>query len=161
MKPRRIAAGLLAAAALGVGAAPASAQMFHLYLYCKGQIQAGGKSTPAHLDLALRDNNQTALIQRSNVLPVGERMKYVPTNSHYTMVYQTPLRSSVVYAGWYRYAIFSWYPAFDKLALTRLSIDRQSGDLEGEMIAPQDELLGRFRMNCEPKKEEDAPAPRF
>lgn len=151
----------LAALLLAGGAGPAAAQMFHLYLYCKGEIRAGGKSTPAHLDLALRDNNLTALIQRSNVLPVGERMKYVPTNSHYTMVYQTPVHSSVVYAGWYRYAIFTWYPAFDKLAQTRLSIDRQSGELEGEMVALHDELLGRFRMSCEPKKEEDAPAPRF
>ena len=57
----------LAAAVLGGGAlAPAAhAAEFHLFVRCTGTLSASGKSKPGHLDLALRDNNTTALIARS------------------------------------------------------------------------------------------------
>lgn len=150
-----------AACAAAVAAGPVAAQQFQLYLDCKGQIHAGGKTRPADIQLALRDNNMTALIQRSNVLPVGERMKYTASQTHYAAVYATPLRGSVVYSTWYRSAIFVWYPDLQRLVTTRLSIDRQTADLEGEMLGARDELLARLKMRCEPTTEADAPAPKF
>ena len=64
LKPIRFA---MASALLAWGAHATTAQAaeFHMYVKCKGTLSASGKSKPAHLDLALRDNNTTALIQRS------------------------------------------------------------------------------------------------
>ena len=75
MKPRR---GLNLLIGIAVLALPisASADYFFLYVKCEGEVSSGKGRTQANLDLALRDNNQTALIQRSNILPVGEKMKY-------------------------------------------------------------------------------------
>lgn len=155
------AAAVAAAAAVALALPePAAAQMFHLYLGCKGTIVAGGKTRPATLDLALRDNNQTALVQRSNVLPVGERMRYTPSSTHYALVYTTPLRGSAVHAGWSR-TIVAWWPGFDRVVTTRLSVDRQTGALEGEMVDAGDAILGRLKLACQPMRQEDAPAPRF
>ena len=55
------------------------------------------KSDGAYLYLALRDNNMTAFVQRSNVLPVGERMKYVATDAYYAATYQ-PQRGGKVFS---------------------------------------------------------------
>ena len=118
------------------------------------------KSGGAHLELALRDNNMTAFVQRSNVLPVGERMKYVATNTHYAATYQ-PQRGGKMFLDFKGTQLFKWYPPFEKLAATRVSIDRQSGDLEGEMVGPEGEVLGRMDMNCQPRKDGEGPAPRF
>jgi hypothetical protein len=197
-----------AAAVLLTLVAPATrAQMFHLYLDCKGTVSAGGepikrgfdrglsekgeetagetqgsktddrsdmnsrvrsamrhvpviKSDGAHLYLALRDNNMTAFVQRSNVLPMGERMKYVATNTHYTATYM-PQRGGKVFLDFKGTQLFKWYPPFEKLAATRVAIDRQTGDLEGEMVGPEGEVLGRMDMTCEPRKDGEGPAPRF
>lgn len=190
--------------ALAAAAPAASAQMFHLYLDCKGTVSAGGepikrsierglvekpeevsgegkgddrtdansrsrvilratpvvKSDGAYLSLALRDNNMTAFVQRSNVLPVGERMKYTATNEYYAATYQ-PQRGGKVFLDFKGTALFKWYPPFEKLAATRVSIDRQTGELEGEMVGPEGEVLGRMDMTCTPKKEGEGPAPRF
>jgi len=201
------ALGTVFGVVLGTAASPASAQMFHLYLECRGTVSAGGepikrgidrgltdkaeesathtggeksddrsdanarmrttlravpviKSDGAHLSLALRDNNMTAFVQRSNVLPMGERMKYVATNSHYTATYM-PQRGGKVFLDFKGTALFKWYPPFEKLAATRVAIDRQTGELEGEMVGPEGEVLGRMDMNCEPKKDGEGPAPRF
>lgn len=104
----------------------ASAWEFHLYLQCAGQLVAGDQATDADLDLALRGNNQTALVQKSNLLPVGERMSYVPTQLAYAITYKTPPKGSAVYRVWFGgYYIFkTWYPDLQRLAATRLSIDR-------------------------------------
>jgi len=197
---RAFALGLVLAAAVPA----ASAQMFHLYLDCKGTVSAGGepikrsidrgliekpeeitgeskgddrtdansrsrvilratpvvKSDGAYLYLALRDNNMTAFVQRSNVLPVGERMKYTATNEYYAATYQ-PQRGGKVFLDFKGTALFKWYPPFEKLAATRVSIDRQTGELEGEMVGPEGEVLGRMDMTCTPKKEGEGPAPRF
>ena len=45
-------------------------------------VRGAAKRGTAHLELALRDNNMSAFVQRSNVLPTGERMKYVATQTH-------------------------------------------------------------------------------
>ena len=47
-------------------------------------VRSAAKRGTAHLELALRDNNMSAFVQRSNVLPTGERMKYVATQTHYS-----------------------------------------------------------------------------
>lgn len=200
---RAFALGLVLAAAVPA----ASAQMFHLYLDCRGTVSAGGdpikrsidrglaekaeevggeskgdksddrsdanarmrttlravpviKSDGAYLYLALRDNNMTAFVQRSNVLPVGERMKYVATDAYYAATYQ-PQRGGKVFLDFKGTALFKWYPPFEKLAATRVSIDRQTGELEGEMVGPEGEVLGRMDMSCTPKKDGEGPAPRF
>jgi len=197
----------LVSCALAAAAPAARAQMFHLYLDCKGTVSAGGepikrgidrglmekpdaggaagqgeksddrsdanarlrttlravpviKSDGAYLLLALRDNNMTAFVQRSNVLPMGERMKYVATNEYYTATYQ-PARGGKVFMDFKGTQLFKWYPPFEKLAATRVAIDRQTGDLEGEMVGPEGEVLGRMDMTCTPKKDGEGPAPRF
>jgi hypothetical protein len=203
---RTLCAGAVSAPLLAAPA-PAFAQMFHLYLDCKGTVSAGGapiersidrgltekgeegpadskgdksddradqnarvrssmravpviKSDGAHLFLALRDNNMTAFVQRSNVLPMGERMKYTATNTHYTAVYQ-PQRTGKTFLDFKGTALFKWYPPFEKLAVTRVAIDRQTGDLEGEMVGPEGEVLGRMDMSCQPRRDGEGPAPRF
>jgi hypothetical protein len=150
----------LAAALLAAGGA-ARAQMFHLYLKCQGEVQVQGKSKAAHLDLALRDNNMTALIQRSNVLPVGERLHYEASPALYSMVAKAPMQGSVVYHDWVRGELFVWNPQLTRLQTVRLSIDRQSADLEGELLDGKGDLMGRLRMRCDPKSNDDIPAPKF
>lgn len=114
----------------------------------------------AHLELALRDNNMTAFVQRSNVLPTGERMKYTATQTHYAATYIAgpTSRASVDWRGSW---LLSWHPPFQKLAATRISIDRQTGHLEGEIVGPAGEVMGLMDMECEPRKEGEGPAPRF
>ena len=118
------------------------------------------KSGNAYLELALRDNNMTAFVQRSNVLPPGERMKYTATQSHYTATY-APGAPGAASVEWRSSWLFSWHPPFQKLAATRISIDRQTGRLEGEILGPAGEAMGLMDMQCEPKKEGQGPAPRF
>jgi hypothetical protein len=149
------------AALLALGTGAAQAQIFHLYLKCKGQVQAQGKSHAAHADFALRDNNMTALIQRSNVLPVGERLRYEASPELYSMVFKAPARTTLVFANWIKGEIMTWNPSLTQLQTIRLSIDRQSADLEGEMLDGNGALMGRLQMRCEPKTNDDVPAPKF
>jgi hypothetical protein len=123
-------------------------------------VKSAAKRGNAHLELALRDNNMTAFVQRSNVLPTGERMKYTATQTHYSAAY-TPAAGSRAYVDWRGSWLFTWYPPFQKMAATRFSIDRQTGALEGEIVGPAGEVLGLMDMQCEPKKEGEGPAPRF
>ncbi len=118
------------------------------------------KSGGAHLELALRDNNMTAFVQRSNVLPTGERMKYTATQSHYAVIYK-PEASNRAVMDWRGSWLFSWHPPFQKMAAARISVDRQTGHLEGEIVGPAGEAMGLIDMHCEPKKEGQGPAPRF
>lgn len=142
--------------------APVYAQQFHLYLKCTGTLSSSAKPTPAQLELAMRDNNMTALVQRSDVLPVGERLKYVATEQAYTMQMRTPVYGTRgVYYNWFSGPIFVWHPELKNLALTRLSIDRQTAVLEGEMLNIANTVLGRLRMNCVPQSVDDVPAPKF
>lgn len=150
-----------AAAALCLAAGGAQAQMFHLYLKCSGDVQVQGKSRSAYLDLALRDNNMTALIQRSNVLPVGDRLRYEASPALYSMVAKAPSPGSVIFHDWIRGEVFVWAPGLKQLQTVRLSIDRQSAELEGEMMDGKGDLMGRLRMRCDPKTNDDIPAPKF
>jgi hypothetical protein len=139
----------------------ASAEYFSLYLKCEGEVISGAGKTGANLDLALRDNNQSALIQRSNILPVGEKMKYEVSPASYSMVYRSPDTRSRVYYDWRRGYLFRWDPRLDRLAYIRVSIDRQSGRMEGDILNNEDISLARFGMRCEKADPKDLPAPKF
>lgn len=150
------------AAALALASTPALCAEFHLYLKCTGKLSSSAKATPAKLDLALRDNNLTALVQNSDVLPVGERMKYVATEQAYTMQLKTPVWGTHgAYYNWFSGVLFVWHPDLKKLAMTRLSIDRQTAELEGELLNIEGNVLGKLRMKCNPTSMDDVPAPKF
>ena len=124
-------------------------------------VKAAAKRGDAHLDLALRDNNMSALVQRSNVLPMGERLKYAASQTHYTVNF-VPQTASAAYRDWRGEGwLFNWYPAFQKMTAARFAIDRQTGVLEGEIVGQAGEVLGLIDMQCEPKKAGEGPAPRF
>ena len=153
---------VLAALAAWAGlAAPAAAAEFHLYLLCEGRVASRGVAHDAQLHLALRDNNMTALIQRSNLLPVGERMRYTASATAYTMSYRTPVAGSRLYTDWFGTRLFVWMPDLRRLAETRLTIDRQSAELRGELLNADGDTLGQLRMQCEPRQADDLPEPKF
>jgi len=155
------AALVLLVGGIGLHAAPARAAEFHLYLQCQGKVASKGKAYDAHLHLALRDNNLTALIQKSNVLPVGERMKYVLSEVAYTLTYRTPQARSRTAVDWFGGQVFVWLPDLKRVAETRLSIDRQTAVLSGELLNADSDLLGNLRMDCQPVSPDDLPAPKF
>lgn len=139
----------------------ASADYFSLYLKCEGAVASNAGKTKAHIDLALRDNNYSALIQRSNVLPVGEKLKYEVSPATYSMTFRSPQARTQLYYDWYRGQLFAWDPSLKRLAYIRLSIDRQTGSLEGDIRNSDDQSLARIGMKCEPVSPKDQPAPKF
>ena len=151
--------GLALLAALVAG--PAGAQEWGIYLLCNGTMEAKGKALPAHLDLAMRRNNQTALVQRSNVVPVGERFKFQISPTYYSMVFRMPQRGSVVYYDWIRGQLFVWDPDLLKLHTTRVSVNRQTAMLDGEMFDGNQATLGKFKMKCEAKNNDTVEEPKF
>ncbi len=151
----------LSLACLGILPSTSSAAEFHLFLKCQGQAQVHGKSKAATLDLAMRDNNQTALIQRSNVLPVGERLRYQASPMSYTMLYKLPQPGTHYYQDWINGAWVVWQPNLKRLATIRLAVDRQTGELEGEFLDFNDELLGKLAMDCTPTSKDEAPEPKL
>jgi hypothetical protein len=154
--------GLLAVACILLGAhTVASAEYFSLYLKCEGEVASSVGRTGANLDLALRDNNQSALIQRSDVLPVGEKMKYEVSPATYSIVYRSPQARTQLYYDWYRGRLFAWDPSLKRLAYIRLSIDRQTGNLEGDIRNSDDQILARIGMRCQKVDPKDLPAPKF
>jgi hypothetical protein len=142
-------------------ATSAQAQEYGLYLSCKGQVEVKGRSRDAHLDLALRRNSSLALVQSSDVLPVGDKMKLDITPAFYSMVFRAPAQTSVVYRDWIRGAVFVWSPVLRELQSARISVDRQNAALEGDMRDLADQSIGRLRMHCEPKNNDSVPAPKF
>lgn len=158
---RRLVSMGAALSLLATAAQPALAADFFLYLQCEGKVMAGGKSTPGHVHLALRDNNTTALIQKSNTLPVGQRLHYDVSPQMYSMTYNVRATGSAVLYDWWRGALFVWQPNLKQVTTVRLSIDRQSGSLSGEMLNAEAHQLGTMAMTCEPVSEEDLPAPKF
>jgi hypothetical protein len=148
---------------LGLGALAhgTTAAEFNLYLKCNGKLSVGGQAKPATLNLALRDNNQTALIQRSNVLPVGERLKYQVSKASYTMLYKLPLPGTHYHADWVNGGWIVWQPNLKRLATIRIAVDRQTAELEGTLLDFNDESLGEIAMQCEPSTMDDAPEPKF
>lgn len=152
----------LAPGALLLAASSVShAAEFHLFLQCKGHIKVNGATRPATVDFALRDNNNTALIQRSNVLPVGERLKYTQTPVLYTMLYKLPQPGTVVYQDWMSGQLIVWQPNLKRLATIRMAIDRQTGELDAELLDFDDVLLGTLNMACQRRDTEDGPEPKF
>ena len=130
---------------------------FSLYLSCQGKLIAGEKMIPSQLILALRKVNQTALIQKSNALPVGERLKYDVSPFTYSMTYKVPGMETAILYDWWRGDIFVWQPNLKKVATIRVSIDRQSGELSGEMLNAQAEQLARLNMSCDALSEDNLP----
>jgi hypothetical protein len=139
----------------------ASAEYFSLYLRCEGEVTSAAGRTPGHLDVAMRDNNQSAVIQRSNILPVGEKMKYEVSPATYSMTYRSPAARTQLYYDWYRGQLFAWDPSLKRLAYIRLSIDRQTGNLEGDFRNSDDAILARFGMRCQKVDPSALPAPKF
>lgn len=156
---RWVRGGLLAAAAFAV--LPVAAQEFGVYLKCKGKVAASGKTRESHVDLALRRNSQLSLVQSSDILPVGEKMRLDITPQFYTMTFKAPIRGSVVYYDWLRGALFVWNPDLKKLRLIRMSVDRQSAALEGEMQDDTGAVIGRLNMHCVPSDNDTVPEPKF
>lgn len=157
---RRVASLALGCALLGVHAS-ASADYFGLYLKCEGTVTSDAGRNPAHLDVAMRDNNQSAVIQRSNILPVGERMKYEVSPATYSMTFRSPKQRTQLYFDWLRGQLFAWDPSLKRLATIRLSIDRQTGGLEGDFRNTDDTILARFGMQCQKVDPSALPAPKF
>ena len=124
-------------------------------------VTSGAGKTGANLDLALRDNNQSAVIQRSNILPVGDKMKYEVSPATYSMTYRSPQARTQLYYDWYRGQLFAWDPSLKRLAYIRLSIDRQNGRLEGDFRNSDDQILARFGMVCQKVDPSALPAPKF
>jgi hypothetical protein len=151
------------ALALAAAASAAAAQEYSRFLSCAGTFTAEEKQREAHVDFALRYNNRTALIQGSNVLPVGEVLSYVPTPASYSMTYLLRPRGTqvVVVPGWFQNTLLVAYPNLKRLNQIRLSLNRQSGVLEGKMLNEEDELLGAFTMQCKSMSEQDVGAPKF
>jgi hypothetical protein len=157
----RLAMVTLTATATITATSSASAQEFGLTLRCKGSVTAKSGAREAHIDMALRRNNGTALVQRSDILPVGERLKFETSPAFYSMVFKAPSRGTTIYQHWWTGALFIWSPDLLKLHTVRLSIDRQTAALEGEMRDGADATLGRFNMVCTPQTNEEAPEPKF
>jgi hypothetical protein len=151
----------MAALTTTVVAPSASAAEFNLFLSCSGKLTANGKGKAATLDLAMRDNNETALIQRSNVLPVGERLRYKASPMAYSMVYKLPQPGTHYYNDWVHGQWVVWQPNLKRLATIRLSVDRQTAELEGELLDFNDDALGTIAMTCKPMTAEDLPEPKF
>ena len=150
--------GLLAALA---AVPPAHAQYYGLYLACEGTIVAGGNSRPADLTLAMRDNNETALIQSSNVLPVGHTVKYKASQQAYTVNNLLPGPRTRYWYDWYNGWVVAWYPNFKHLSRVELTIDRQTGKLAAKLANVKGESLGQLSMVCDGKTEDQLPKPKF
>lgn len=154
----RVGAGLLVA--LGA-AAPVAAQEFGVYLNCGGRVEAGGKVRTSQLDLALRRNSGLAMVQRSDILPAGQKLRLEITPQFYTMVFDAPRAGSVIWHDWLRGALLVWNPDLHKLHTIRMSVDRQTAALQGELRDGAGRELGRLQMRCEPRDNDTVAAPKF
>lgn len=151
------------AIALLLAALPAAAQEYSRFISCSGNFTADDKPRSANADLALRYNNRTALIQGSNVLPVGEILKYVATPSTYSMTYLLRPKGTqvLVVPGWFHSTILVGYPNLKRLNQIRMSVNRQTGVLDGKLFNEEDELLGSFSMQCKSETEATVEPPKF
>ncbi len=161
--PHRLLA-LLGAAGLLLGAhSSAHSQEFSRYLQCAGHLQADGKTESARLDLALSFNSRTALIQGSNLLPVGERMRYTPTPMAYTMTYLLRPKGvqALVVPGWFENTVLVKFPNLKRTNQIRLSINRSNGEMEGVVLNEEDQNLASFKMDCQSRSEAELEKPKF
>lgn len=142
-------------------ASSALAQEYGVYLLCKGQVLVKGRALKSHIDLALRRNDQTVLIQRSDVLPAAQKMSMQITPQFYTMELLLPSQGSSVYFDWLRGRLVVWDPDLKKLRTVRMSVNRQTAALEGDMRDNGGSSVGRINMTCEPSDNESVPEPKF
>jgi len=128
----------------------AQGQEYSRFLQCTGSMLDGDKTLPAHVDYAMRLNSRMALIQRSNVLPVGQSLKFVPTPYLYTMSYKLPAQGTQVVAAssWFQTTFLVLYPDLNKLNEIRVSIDRHTGALEGQLLNENAAVLATLQMTC-------------
>jgi len=147
-------------AGYGLAAPQTAAQEFGVYLSCKGQLKSSGKSRAAELELALRRNSQLAMISASNVLPAGQRLRLEITPRFYTMTFVVPTYGGVWY-DWFHGEWVAWSPFLRNLHVIRISVDRQSTKLEGELRDGVGASLGRLDMRCEPRDNETVEEPKF
>ena len=77
------------------------------------------------------------------------------------MIFHAPVRTSAVYYDWARGTLFVWNPALRELQTVRISVDRQSAALEGDMRDFNDRSLGHLKMRCTPSDNDSAPEPKF
>lgn len=153
----RVGAALVALGA----AAPGQAQEFGVYLNCRGRVEAGGKVLGSQLDLALRRNSGRAMIQSSDILPAGQTLRLEITPQFYTMVFDAPRAGSVIYHDWLRGALLVWNPDLHRLHTIRMSVDRQSAALQGELRDGAGRAVGRLQMRCEPRDNDSVATPKF
>ena len=141
----------------------AQAQEFSRYLSCTGSFSADGQRRDAHADFALRFNGRTALVQSSNILPVGERLPYVATPANYSMAWRLRPQGTqvLVVPGWFQSTILVAHPNLRRLNQIRLSINRQDGGLEGTMLNEEEVPLAAFNMQCRSHSESDLGTPKF
>ena len=95
---------------------------------------------------------------------MGERLKYTASQMSYTMLYKLPLPGTHYYSDWYNGYWghwLVWQPNLKKLATVRIAVDRQTAELEGELLDFNDESLGTIAMDCKPTSMDDAPEPKF
>lgn len=142
-------------------AGPSAAQEFGVYLNCKGQVQADGKTLASHVDLALRRNSQLALVQSSDILLAGQKMRLEITPQFYTMVFSVPARNSVVYHDWLRGTLLVWNPQLTSVHSIRMSVDRQSAALQGALRDGTGAEVGRLKMQCQHKDNQTVAEPKF
>jgi hypothetical protein len=148
---------------LSLNSGHAVAQEYSRYITCEGRLSSLGVAKPAFLDLALRYSNRTALIQRSNVLPVGEVMDYTPTPLNYAMTFKLQAEGTqvIVVPGWFQNTILLSYPNLKRLTQIRLAIDRQTGALNAALLNERDDALGTLEMACASAGERDLPVPKL
>ena len=157
-------AALLAGGLLLLAAGSVPAQEYSRFLTCGGVVTtAQGETRDANADFALRYSGRRALVQRSNVLPAGEVMDYVPTPANYSMVYRlAPVGVRVLtLPGWLQTSALVFLPNLQRLNQVRLSINRQTGELQGTLLNEQDEVLATLSMDCASRSEEELGAPKF
>jgi hypothetical protein len=87
-------------------------------------------------------------------------MKYQASPTHYSMTLGFAGRTAAFY-DWWRGTLWVWQPDLKRLHEVRLSVDRQTAALEGQMLDGKGESLGTLAMKCNPKTNEDVPAPKF
>ena len=144
-----------------VATTQAHGQYYHLYIRCQGQFTSDGRSRPADAEFALRDNNMTALIQGSSVLPIGETVPYQASQQAYTIRYRMPGASSRIYQHWLTGEIVEIYLHLRSLTSVRLTINRHTGRLDGALRDQRGEVLGTMDMACSAVPFDEVPAPKF
>ena len=64
-------------------------------------------------------------------------------------------------ADWLTGALVVWNPVLRSLNTIRISVNRQSAALEGELRDGLDALVGRLQMKCDPKDNATVEQPKF